>query len=221
MKVIGAAGQAQNGKDTISDRAMLRLTQSGQNWKRTAFALKVKQIFCDTFGVDMEFVEKWKVIPEPPPGFDMPVRQALQFIGDGFRKIQPTVWLDQPFRDRSLPLIISDVRYVNEFTRVFTEGGLNILVAKPDRVNYDQNGSEAQIRPYAEWFLEFFKNDPRMLFDLRSFDWKSIRKSHDIPSPPENIELFHVFICNCGSKDDLEKLVDESLMPIIADFNFT
>lgn len=221
MKVIGVAGQAQNGKDTIADRMMVHLNNLEESWKRTAFAWKVKQIFCDTFNVDIEFVEKWKVIPEPPPGFDMPVRQALQFIGDGFRKIQANVWVDQPFRDKSQPINISDVRYVNEFSRIHQEGGMNILVARPDRLNNDQNGSEAQIRPYVDWFLSYFAGDHRSIIDVRKLDWEFIRKQPLITKPPQNIEYFDVFVCNCGTKKELEVAVDEDLMSIFFDFKFT
>jgi hypothetical protein len=217
MKLIAVAGQAQNGKDTISDYVMKKLTENGQSWKRTAFANKVKEIFCETFGKDLEFAEKWKVIQEIPEGFDMSIRQALQFIGDGFRKIKPTVWLDQPFRDKSTPIIISDVRYINEFSRVFSEGGLNIIVVKPDKINYDNNFSESQIRPYSEWFFNFFKNDPRIVINLKEINWNLIKKEQETP---EKIELFHVFINNFGTKKELENSIEDVLIPIVLNFKF-
>jgi hypothetical protein len=221
MRVIGIGGQAQNGKDTTADHLFEILTRNGQDWKRTGFAIRLKQILCETFGVDMEFVEKWKTNPEPPPGFIMPIRKALQFIGDGFRKIQPTVWLDQPFRDKSRPIIISDVRYINEFTRIYKEGGCNVLIAKPDRLNYDENESESQIRPYVEWFLDYFKNDSRSIIDVSKLDWEFIRKQPARKKPPENIEYFHVFICNCGTMDDLKHSIEEDLVPIVSEFQFS
>lgn len=90
--VIGVASQAQHGKDTLADRLCERLnSQSQSNWQRRAFAANVKRVFCETFGVDSAFVEKWKVRSDVPPGFDMPVRQALQFIGDGFRQIMGSI----------------------------------------------------------------------------------------------------------------------------------
>lgn len=217
MKVIGTSGQAQNGKDTIADRVMAhmeRSTEGREQWKRTAFAAKVKQIFCETFNVDLDFVEKWKTVPEPPPGFDLPVRKSLQFIGDGFREIQPTVWLDQPFRDRSVPLIISDVRYVNEFVRVKAEGGLNILVVRPDRMNDDPNGSEAQIKPFANWLYNHFGKEDKLIFDLRKFNWNLYE---DFPSL---IQFIDVFVCNKSTKEDLLNSIDAHLMPIVRSFEF-
>lgn len=245
--VIGVASQAQHGKDTLADRLCERLNSKHNNqvdmihesmlgssptedqlesipdynpWQRRAFAANVKRVFCETFGVDAAFVEEWKVKSEIPPGFDMPVRQALQFIGDGFRKIMGTIWLDLAFRD-NLPKIISDVRYINEFTRVKAEGGLNILIGRPDRLNDDPNGSEAQIRPYIDWCFKAFSPTTKFV-DLRDVDWRSIRDkcTSEAEYPPPNIEMFDVFIRNDGTIDELYNIVDTKLVPFVEHFVF-
>jgi len=214
--VIGVASQAQHGKDTLADRLCERLnSQSQSNWQRRAFAANVKRVFCETFGVDAAFVEEWKVKSEIPPGFDMPVRQALQFIGDGFRKIMGTIWLDLAFRD-DLPKIISDVRYINEFTRVKAEGGLNILIGRPDRLNDDPNGSEAQIRPYIDWCFKAFSPTTKFV-DLRDVDWKNLSAD---TKPPEGMNMFDVFIRNDGTIDELYNIVDTKLVPFVEHFVF-
>lgn len=231
MFVIGIAGQAQMGKDTLADRLALKLNEAvdagpseltlAVRWKRGAFAANVKKVFCDTFGVDMDFVEQWKTNPESPPGFDMAVRQALQFIGDGFRKIMSTIWLDLAFRDGQ-PKIISDVRYVNEFLRVHTEGGMNILVGRPDKLNDDPNGSEAQIRPYIDWCLKHLDPDVKVV-DLTTFPWYDVydrAKAGEIEFPPDEIEEFHVFVRNDGTKDELHNLVDTEVVPLVHNFIF-
>lgn len=232
--VIGVAGQAQNGKDTLADKLCERMNlecnedsakkedydESGTpTWKRAAFAVNVKRVFCETFAVDMAFVEEWKVKPEIPPGFDMPVRQALQFIGDGFRKIRGTIWLDLAFRDNT-PKIISDVRYINEFTRIKSEGGLNILIGRPDKLNNDPNGSEAQIRPFVDWALRAFSPTSKFI-DLRDVDYKTLKGLlDDATQPPEGMELFDVFIRNDGTIDDLYELIDQKLVPFVNQFAF-
>jgi hypothetical protein len=218
MFVIGVAGQAQMGKDTLSDFLAAKLNEAGGPWKRSAFASAVKKVFCEVFDVDLDFVEKWKVIPEPPPGFDMPVRQALQFIGDGFRKIKGTIWLDLAFRNKEISTIISDVRYINEFTRVKKEGGLNIIIARPEKLNYDSNESEAQIRPYVNWLMNRFKKSEEKVVDLTKFDWKEARKS--VWLPPDNIELFDLFVLNDGDTDDLYCLIEEKIVPLCQNFKF-
>lgn len=220
--VIGVASQAQHGKDTLADRLCEKLNANRDSnpWVRRAFATNVKRVFCETFNVDAAFVEEWKVKSEAPPGFDMPVRQALQFIGDGFRKIMGTIWLDLAFRD-NLPKIISDVRYINEFTRVKAEGGLNVLIGRPDRLNDDPNGSEAQIRPYIEWCFKAFS--PTIKFvDLRDVDWRGIRDkcTSEAEYPPPNIEMFDVFVRNDGTIDELYNIVDTKLVSFVEHFVF-
>jgi len=184
MKLIGCAGQARFGKDVVSDYLAYKL-----KLKRAAFASNVKRIFCETFGVDMEFVEKWKVIPEPPPGFSMPVRQALQFIGDGFRKIKNDIWVDLIFRNKPENIAISDVRYVNEMKEIKNNKGINILIYRPGYLNNDSNESEAQIRVFIEHFLS-----------------KGVEGK--VSDNDEKFSLVDYFIINNGTIDDLHKQVN-------------
>lgn len=146
--ILGVAGQFRQGKDKASDHIAGRLGMD-----RDAFAFGVKKVFCDYFGVDIDFVEHWKVIDEPPPGFLISVRRALQLIGDGFRNIKDDVWIESLFRRSPDSVAISDVRYRNELASVKARGGYNLLVYRPGFMNNDPNGSEAQIRPFVEYFL--------------------------------------------------------------------
>ena len=209
--VIGVAAQAQMGKDTLADHLRDCLLEKDQHWSRDAFASNVKKVFSETFDKDREFIEEWKVKPEPPPGFDMPVRQSLQFIGDGFRQIMPTIWLDLTFKDNT-PKIISDVRYPNEFRRVHAEGGLNILIGRPSRLSDDPNGSEALIKPYVEWalnnFEQKFTNVSEALSENSSMDW------------PEDFDMFDVFIRNDGTIEELHEVIKKQLVPFVESFVF-
>lgn len=219
MYVIGCAGQLQNGKDTVADQLAEKLNEDKVSnlahgrWERAAFASNVKRVYKETFDVDDHFVEKWKVISDPPSGFEMNVRQSLQFIGDGFRKIQSTIWLDLAFRDKSYPIILSDVRYVNEFRRVKAEGGLNILVIRPDKINDDPNGSEAQIKPYVQWVLGYFGTNKKFI-NLNEFNWNFSANY------PDFIDQFDVAIINDGTKEEVQKVVNEQLVPFTQKFKF-
>lgn len=146
--IIGVAGQLRQGKDMASDHLARSL-----GLDRGAFAAGVKQVFCEYFGVDMAFVERWKVMDDPPPGFLVSVRKALQFIGDGFRSIKDDVWVERLFSQHPDDVAISDVRYRNELAAVRERGGFNVLIYRPGFLNDDPNGSEAQIRPFVEHFL--------------------------------------------------------------------
>jgi len=201
--VIGVAGQLRNGKDEIADYLQLQL-----DGHRAAFATAVKNVFCEAFGTDMAFVEEWKVKDYPPPGFDMTVRKTLQMIGDGFRKAKGTIWVDRCFQEFThlfgesfipCPIIISDTRYINELRRVQKAGGTNILVWRPGHLNNDPNGSEAQIRPFVQYFLE-----------SDGFEGV-VHKGHLTNAPT----LIDIFIRNDGTLEDLYNKVDEIVIPYL------
>lgn len=205
---IGIAGQMRAGKDTVADYIFDVLSNDESfklSFARSAFAKNVKNIFCKTFDVDNAFVEKWKTIPEPPPGFDMTVREALQFIGDGFRKIKSNIWIDLMFRNNLESKIISDVRYINEATSIVEKKGINFLIAHPDRLNNDQNGSEAQIRPYAKWCLD------NMAVSGFPSEWIGNDK-------PENMDLFYYFIRNDKTMESLFENIDKEVIPLIKQY---
>lgn len=190
--IIGVAGQFRQGKDKASDYMAERLGLG-----RDAFAFGVKKVFCDYFGVDLDFVERWKVVDEPPPGFLISVRRALQLIGDGFRGIKDDVWVEALFRRKPDGVVVSDVRYRNELAAVRERGGINLLIYRPGFLNDDPNGSEAQIRPFVEYFLS--KGEEGKVSGEGGFG------------------LVDYFILNDGNLDDfyakLEDLVLSRLLP--------
>lgn len=149
MNLIGVAGQARAGKDTSADYLAEKM-----GWGRSSFASNVKRIFCETFSVQPEFIETWKTSKEAPEGFDLPIRKALQFIGDGFRQIKSSIWVDMLLRDTCSPTIISDIRYVNELRAIKNRGGKTILLYRPGFSNNDTNDSEAVMGRFVSHFLE-------------------------------------------------------------------
>ncbi len=155
--IIGLFGQAASGKDTVADMIIPLLNQHMDENKaavrKVAFAYNVKKIFCDYFDVDFNFIEQWKRNPEPPPGFLMTVRQSLQMIGDGFRQVKASVWIDKLINKAS-NVIITDGRYINEAHAIKQKGGINILVNRPSHRNDDQNGSEKTMGEVSDYFLD-------------------------------------------------------------------
>lgn len=215
MYVIGVAAQARMGKDTLADHLcgllnhrILKQPPLWDFWRRTAFASNVKNVLSETFDVDLGFIEEWKVKPECPPGWDMNVRKSLQFIGDGFRKIKGSIWVDLTFRDRN-PKIISDIRYINEFMRVDQEHGFNILMGRTDKLNDDPNGSESMIRPYVEWCLNnTITSCVKLEFTTEN-------------EPIKHMSCFDAFIRNDGTIEDLYRVIEEQLVPMIENFEIS
>lgn len=193
MDFMCMAGQMRSGKNVVGDRLCADLGFSG-----ASFARPVKEIFCRTFGVSMDFVEKWKVVDEPPPGFRKTVRQSLQFIGDGFREINPDVWVDYAFANSPKRSCFTDGRYVNELSRVRSEGGVNVLIWRPGHENKDGNESEAQMGRVVQWFVS------------KGFVDGFVETSDDMPAGCDKVDFFLV---NDGTMEDLYQKVDDLLIP--------
>lgn len=221
MKLISVFGQLMAGKDTLADELALALNQNTSTfsergtftnavkdtyWERGAFANSVKDTFCSAFGVDREFIEKWKRIPEPPAGMLMPVRQALQFIGDGYRQIVPDIWIQIALRDEAKNLIISDGRYINEAKHVKNKGGITALVYRDGFLNNDPNPSESQLRPLLEYAKDYLSDGRIELNNLKN--------------APEGMEYFDVFVRNDTDRSSFLKKSKSILLPIIKEKYF-
>lgn len=197
MKFICVAGQMRSGKNVTGEYICGK-----RDFAPASFAKPVKEIYCRTFGVDMDFVEKWKVRDEPPPGFKKTVRQSLQFIGDGFREINSNVWVDYAFNNNPEMSCYMDGRYLNEISRVRAEGGVNILIWRPKYENNDTNQSEAQIRPLVDWFASRrIEGDVGML---------------DFSSAPKGCELINFFLVNEGDILSLYGKIERLVLPKIS-----
>lgn len=199
MKIIGVFAQLAGGKDTVANHLVETLNGGvdPQKWFRLGFADAVKHVYMESFGVTWDWIEEWKRKPEIPPGFDLTVRQGLQHIGDGFRKIQADVWIRKAMRDHA---IISDGRYLNEAKMIKEQGGFNILLWRPGFENNDPNPSESQIRPYIDFAATNYKEGP--LSDLPFVGGVT----------PECLHYFDYFLINNGTKEDLYGKIDNGVL---------
>lgn len=204
MKQVVFSGQLANGKDVLADMVCEKFNKLGDmgEWHRSAFAHAVKDIFQNAFGVDRAFVEKWKRVSEPPPGFLMNIRKSLQFIGDGFRGIQGDVWIEIALRDPR-QIVISDGRYINEARATARKGGTNVVVWRPGFENDDPNKSESEILRIVKWCLDTEQNGP---IDLK--------RQGNLPAP-DGIECYHYFFRNIVPLDQLSDKVDRELIPFL------
>lgn len=193
MKMIAIAGQMRNGKNEIGEYICKKI-----NYIPVSFATPVKKIFCDAFGVDIDFVEQWKTKTEPPKLFNKNVRQALQFIGDGFRQIYSDVWVEYAVKNNPDNCCYMDARYINELSRIKERGGVNILVWRPGFENDDPNQSEAQIRPVLNWYIS----------QNIEGDVSQINKT----GSSKGCEYIDFFIINNGSLQDLYNKIDNLIL---------
>jgi len=205
MKIVSFSAQLGMGKDVASDYLCAKLNDIGNSglWVRSAFANAVKDVYCDAFDVDRDFIEQWKRNPEPPPGMLMNVRKSLQFIGDGFRQIKGDIWIEIALRDESKQMIISDSRYINEAKQAYRKNGLNVVLYRPGFLNDDPNPSEAQIRPIIEWCVKTQKEGPIVLTE------------ENMSFAPEGYSFYEYFLINDGSLEDLYSKIDRLLIPYV------
>lgn len=208
MKLIAVAAQLANGKDEFCNFLAKELNATKNEWTRNAFADAVKNTFCQAFGVDRDFIEKWKRIPEPPPGFLQPIRQCLQFIGDGYRKMRDEIWIEIALRGDSNQ-IISDSRYFNEAKAVCERKGLVFLMYRPGFVNDDPNPSESQIRTLVDFCREHVSEGP--------IDFHGLKSKYG-SSCPEALQYYHYWFVNDGNLQDLMHKTANKITPFVHEF---
>jgi len=202
LKTIAAFAQMGSGKDTLCDYLVKKLSKpkAKNKWQRSAFANAVKDTFCKSFGFNREQVEEWKRKTEIPDGFQCPVRQALQKIGDGFREIKSDIWIDIALKSDD-QLIISDGRYLNEAKKVREKNGINILIYRSGYVNNDPNPSEASMRPFVEYCRDTIP------------DGKIIHSC--LVRYPDGLEYFDLFLRNDGDLQSFYNKIDKHVLPYI------
>ncbi len=231
LPIIALSGQCASGKDVTCAMLTEILSQkTGLNWVRRAFADPVKDLFCSAFGCDREFVEKWKRVSEAPPGFLKPVRQSLQFIGDGFREIVPGCWIDMAMKDIGTSFCLADGRYRNEAKVVNQKNGLNVVLWRPGYENDDPNPSESQIKIIVDWCKTTNQNgkiDHNKNWSVKcdgenntpEIIAKNEMAAHvTFHERPEGLENYHYFLRNDGTEEDLYKKVSFELTPFIINF---
>ena len=205
MKIVNFSSQLCMGKDVASDYICPKLNERAKSgiWHRNAFANAVKEVYCGAFGVDRDFIEKWKRNPEPPPGMLMNVRKGLQFIGDGFRQIKGDIWIEIALREQTKQLVFSDSRYINEAKHVKNKGGINVVLYRPGFLNDDPNPSESQIKKIIEWCIWTQNEGPIVLTE------------DNTKNAPVGIEHYDYYLINDGSIENLYSKLDRLLIPYI------
>lgn len=179
VTLVGVAGQARMGKDTVGSMLAVRY-----GLKKRAFAHAVKRVVVECFGFDMSDIEYWKTRNTKPPGLDVTMRETLQRVGDGFRVIKPSVWIDMALGASDTSGVFCDVRYMNEAQELKRRGALLVLIGRTDALNRDANASESSLRPMIEWFLTH-THEP--LVDIRH-----------VQHAPSDVYVFDWFVRNDG-----------------------
>lgn len=154
-ELIGLLGKAGAGKDSVA--AVL----AKHGWHRVAFADPLKEVLIDInpevdvlgFGVDRKSLSRvvvefgWEGAKRLPD-----VRRRLQVLGASVRAhVGVGVWIDRAFRDihelhaRGGRVVVTDVRYRNEFRRIELAGGKLWRIERPGLDGSDTHASETDL----------------------------------------------------------------------------
>lgn len=99
------------------------------------------------------------------------VRRTLQRFGESIRALDLGFWVRQGIstaerhRDQGRPVVITDVRYLNELAAVKVAGGVHVHVDRPGLSNDDPHPSETVLEPYYE-MADFTVHNDGTLDDL-------------------------------------------------------
>lgn len=144
-QLIGITGHANAGKDTFADELVTH-----HDFVKMEFARKLKEIISDLYDVPLsDFYDRTLKNTPHPNLYDNTPREAAQRIGtEGFRNlIGASTWIDylkrQIVKSDSL-IVISDVRFPDEFDMIVEMGGTIIGISRDD-VEYYLHESEAQV----------------------------------------------------------------------------
>ncbi len=149
--VIGIAGKAGAGKDTVAKMIIEHLPEA--EFEIVRFADKLKDIICLLTGCTREDLEdqEFKESQLPAEWVDdfgtISYRQAMQYIGtDLFRnKFHKDTWVNATMRDIKPELynyIIPDVRFKNEADAIRNMGGIIINVDSNRSQDYSHESEE-------------------------------------------------------------------------------
>ena len=123
MNIIGLAGQAGSGKDTVADIICGEL-----GYRRLAFADPIKLAAIELFGLTNYQISTRALKEQPVPYWGLSPRQIMQRLGTEVgRSIHPDVWTRYAARrmatQRASGWVITDCRFDNELRMVRQHGG--------------------------------------------------------------------------------------------------
>ena len=197
QKIICFSGQIANGKTLSASYLYDVLCNKVGLWHKASFADAVREVFCSSFGENLDFIKEWKRNENPPPGYLKNIRSSLQWIGDGFRQIRSDVWVNKLFNTYdpvwNTHLIIDDGRYVSEIEAVKERGGINVAIYRPGFENEIDHSSEAELK-------------------------EEIRKLVKRETGPVEDSIFDFFLRNDGDIDELYKKINNILIPFIEEW---
>jgi hypothetical protein len=156
--IIALSGKINSGKTTVSD------IFKEHNFIIDSFAKSVKDICCIIFGYDREKIEGnnkedrlWRetidINISKLLGYSFTPRDAMIKVGTDFGRnmIHPNIWIESLFNryNNQSNILITDLRFVNEYNEIKKKGGIVIRINRPNTSNnHNNHTSECELDNY-------------------------------------------------------------------------
>ena len=200
--LIGIVGLIGSGKDTVAKRLVEK-----HNFNRDSFAKSLKDAVSVMFNWDREMLEgntsssrHWREQPDKywskQFGKTITPRWVLQYFGTEVMRGQmyDGIWVDSCLgRYKGKDTVISDTRFPNEVNQIRARGGKIIRVKKG---------------PDPEWFVNYVEGN---------IIPKNVHSSEYLWARSE----FDLIINNDGDLNDLNKSVDNMIMHLLQDHQYS
>tara|TARA_R100000951_G_scaffold114960_1_gene121533 strand:+ start:33280 stop:33789 length:510 start_codon:yes stop_codon:yes gene_type:complete len=128
MKVIGLVGYPRTGKDAIAEKLV-----EDHGFVRLAFGDSVKRLL---LAIDPSYNNNLDVLEKRKASSTYETREKIQNLGQVLRNFREDFWVDS-LREEFMELppdvsvIITDIRYQNEFDFVNNAGGEVVAIDRP------------------------------------------------------------------------------------------
>lgn len=156
VNIIALTGLARTGKDTIAEYLV-----SNHNYTRYAFADPIKRFISSVFGIPIELLDRLKEDLKGKFKYISPInslctgknmRKIFQGVGDAFKAILGDnnvfikLLIKEVRKDAKKYVVISDLRYLNEYSLIQEEFGkiIVIQIKKDDVLPTDEHSSEVE-----------------------------------------------------------------------------
>lgn len=169
--IVGLAGYARAGKDEAAKVLV------SQGWERRFFAAKMREFLyrlnpiCFVDGASTIYVQDvidahgWDGYKDTVYGGM--IRLYMQRLGTecGRELISDSIWIDATIGDygamdyHTKKIVVSDVRFPNEFNAIQSAGGMLIRIERPGVVAANDHASEHALADYWPYFDAILVND--------------------------------------------------------------
>lgn len=154
-KLIGLVGLAGAGKDVVANHL-----RDLWDYEIVRFSDPLKDLVAEQFGFDRGLLDNWTYKNSAQGPFKVKPRDAMQLVGtEGFRAVAPDFWVVKGMAlaaDRLegyIPVVIPDVRFLNEERAIRAAGGEIWRIVKGDMERaVDPHVSERELDEIKEDF---------------------------------------------------------------------